>query len=202
MGGEALMTDETAGILTSADIEAARTDPRGECTCEFTPVGPDQYVRPATDEHCPVHAVIRPDYPNREHRNADRAARRRAHAALDLIEAEVAVLRRRLKTADNPLASIDGDDTQTIMGRVRDLTAELAIMATLRSVREWARADRETAELDAERAWRRWLAEAADDAIVGVVNAGSEEEEGIFKDAFMAARGAASWMDGTAKEGS
>jgi hypothetical protein len=42
-------------VYSSEDIRAARTDPRGECTCEFTPVGPDRFVRPATDRHCPVH---------------------------------------------------------------------------------------------------------------------------------------------------
>jgi hypothetical protein len=185
-----------AGTLTSADIEAARTHLNGECTCEYTPVGPDRFVRPVTDEHCPVHVAIRPVYPNREHRNADRAARRRAHKALDDIEAEVGILRRRLKQADNPLSSLDGDDTQLLAGKVRDLTSELSVMATLRYVREWARADRETAEQDAERAWQRWLAEEADDAIAGVAQAGSEEAKGVFMDAFLAARGAASWMDG------
>ena len=144
--------------------------------------------------------ALRPVYPNREHANADRAARRRAHKALDEIEAEAANLRRRLKLADNPLSSLDGDDAQLLAGQLRALTAELAIIGILRDVREWHQADRADAERDAESAWRRWLAEEADDAIAGVIDAGSEEQEGIFKDAFMAARGVAPWMDGKAKE--
>lgn len=45
------------GTFTSADIAACRTSPRGECSCEFTPIGPGRYVRQATDPHCPVHAA-------------------------------------------------------------------------------------------------------------------------------------------------
>jgi hypothetical protein len=44
-----------AGTFTEAGIVAARTDSRGECTCEFTPVGPGIYVLPVIDPHCPVH---------------------------------------------------------------------------------------------------------------------------------------------------
>lgn len=83
-----------------------------------------------------------PVYPNREHQNADRAAHRRAHAALNGIEAEVRALRQRLEAADNPLSILDGDDTQLIVSRVRDLTAELAIIGMLRDVREWDKADK------------------------------------------------------------
>lgn len=45
------------GTFTAEDISRARSDLRGECTCEYTPVGPDTYVLPATDidPHCPVH---------------------------------------------------------------------------------------------------------------------------------------------------
>jgi hypothetical protein len=43
------------GTLTTEDIVAARTDPRGACTCEFTPVGPETYVLPDIDRDCPVH---------------------------------------------------------------------------------------------------------------------------------------------------
>jgi len=48
----------TEGVVTEMDIMAARTDLRGECTCEFTPVGPGQFVRPVTDPHCPVHNEV------------------------------------------------------------------------------------------------------------------------------------------------
>ena len=52
-------------VVTSDGIAAARNHVRGECTCEFTPVGPDAYVRPATDPHCPVH-TNQPKYPQIE----------------------------------------------------------------------------------------------------------------------------------------
>lgn len=140
-------------------------------------------------------AAIRPEYPNREHRNGDRAARRRAHAALDAIEAEVATLRRRLKSADNPLSSLDGDDTQLIMGKVRDLTAELAIMAALRSVREWAKADQVSAVADAERAYPRWLASAGEGGGgAGAAYEGDTDVKDAFMDAFTAGRAGAPWL--------
>jgi hypothetical protein len=78
-----------------------------------------------------------PVYPNREHQNQDRAARRRAAQALDEIEAEAGILRRKLAGADNPRSTVDGDDTQLIAGKVRDLTAQLAIIGVLRDVRAW-----------------------------------------------------------------
>jgi hypothetical protein len=188
------MTDKTAGTLTSADIEAARTDPRGECTCTFTPVGPDRYVRPVTDEHCPVH-MDGTVYPNREHRNADRAARRRALSRLDLIETEVKMLRRRIGQGQ-----AGGEDTATILTHVRDLTEFLAILGALSEVRDWHAADQADAPARAERAYQRWLAVEADDAIVGVAQAGSEEVKDAFMDAFTAGAVGAPWLD--AKEGS
>jgi hypothetical protein len=45
-------------------------------------------------------------YPNKEHENADKAARRRALNALNDIEREVAILRRRVEGG-----TADGDDT-------------------------------------------------------------------------------------------
>jgi hypothetical protein len=46
------------GTFTAADIEAARTDLRGECTCQYTPVAPGRYVLPDIDRHCPVHNEV------------------------------------------------------------------------------------------------------------------------------------------------
>jgi hypothetical protein len=138
-----------------------------------------------------------PDYPNREHRKADEAARRRALARLDLIETEVRMLRRRIGQGQ-----AGGEDTATLMTHVRDLTEYLAILGVLNEVRDWHAADRETAAQDAERAFRRWLAVDADDAIVGVVEAGSEEAKDVFMDAFVAGRVGAPWMDDSVKEGS
>jgi hypothetical protein len=76
------------------------------------------------------------EYPNREHANADKAARRRALQALADIEAEVAFLRRRIA---NEVA--DGDDTSTLAMRAADVTRQLARLEALRDVREWHAAD-------------------------------------------------------------
>jgi hypothetical protein len=48
-------TEPAGNTYTSEDIKNARIDLRGECTCAFTPVGPDQFIRPETDPQCPVH---------------------------------------------------------------------------------------------------------------------------------------------------
>lgn len=44
-----------SNTYTSQDIAEARADLRDGCTCEYTPVGPDTYVRPVTDLDCLVH---------------------------------------------------------------------------------------------------------------------------------------------------
>lgn len=75
-------------------------------------------------------------YPNREHYNEDKAARRRAGARLDLIATELAMLRKRIETEQ-----ADGADTATITTLVRDLSENFAIIGTLRQVREWHAAD-------------------------------------------------------------
>ena len=84
------------------------------------------------------------DYPNREHENADKAARRRALNALNDIEGEVAYLRLRIA---GDLA--DGDDTSTVAQRTTDVTRQLAILGALREVREWHAADAREAQADA-----------------------------------------------------
>lgn len=78
----------------------------------------------------------RAGYPNREHGNADKAARRRALAALNGIEDETRMLRRKIATE-----VADGDDTQVLADHVRLLTRDLAVLGTLRDVREWHAAD-------------------------------------------------------------
>lgn len=75
-------------------------------------------------------------YPNREHKNADGTARERAEAALNCIEGEVMIIRRRI--ADGADAS---HDVQILADAVRRLTHTLAVLETLRDVREWHAAD-------------------------------------------------------------
>jgi hypothetical protein len=76
-------------------------------------------------------------YPNREHENADKAAARRALAALAAIEDQVAVLRAKIEHRNY----IYGSDTNQITDNARALTEHLAILETLRDVREWHAAD-------------------------------------------------------------
>ena len=81
-------------------------------------------------------------YPNREHKNADEAARRRAMAVLDHLVNEAGIMRKRIE-GDR----VDGDDSQRIASLARDLTQHIAILGALREVREWDALDRaETAE--------------------------------------------------------
>lgn len=75
-------------------------------------------------------------YPNREHRNADEAASRRALKALDGIDAEVAILRRRVESG-----TADGDDTATLATLAHEVTKHLTALGWLREVREWHAAD-------------------------------------------------------------
>ena len=77
-------------------------------------------------------------YPNREHENADKAARRRAVKALEGIAEETAILSRKLANG----IRVDGDDSQTINGLVSALTVQLSVLGALHEVREWDAADR------------------------------------------------------------
>ena len=77
------------------------------------------------------------DYPNLEHENADKAAKRRASKALTDIAFEITILSRRLE-AD----AADGDDTNILSDRVRQLTQHLSTLAALREVREWHALDK------------------------------------------------------------
>jgi hypothetical protein len=125
-----------------------------------------------------------PVYPNPEHRVADRTARRRAETALIAIAAEVETLRRRLRQADNPLSSLDGDDVQVLTSKVQDLTVEFSHIGLLRDVREWAAADRAQAARGADAAYERWIAGEA-----GPAYAGDTDVKDGFLDGYQAALG-------------
>lgn len=84
------------------------------------------------------------DYPNREHKNADDAARRRALAALTDLAGEAALLHRSVKAG----LEVDGDFTQVLTDLVRKLTRDLTVLGTLRDVREWHAADSKEAAGD------------------------------------------------------
>ncbi len=75
-------------------------------------------------------------YPNKEHEAADKAAVRRALHCLENIEADVAILRRRL-TKTGSTVHIEGADVRGIAGQVNQLTEYVTILETLRDVREW-----------------------------------------------------------------
>lgn len=72
------------------------------------------------------------DYPNREHKVADEAAKRRALAALDHMVQEIETLRTRI-TRDIG----DGDDSQRLSSLMRDVTQHISILGALRDVRAW-----------------------------------------------------------------
>jgi hypothetical protein len=87
------------GVFNIDDIRRVRLDPRGECTCEFTPVGRGAYVLPAIDQHCPVH-VTRPlkvhgplDTPAMQHNQelVSRRLRELEEAAASLHESQQAM---------------------------------------------------------------------------------------------------------------
>jgi len=78
------------------------------------------------------------EYPNREHENADKAARRRALKAVDEIAGECALLRRKLEAGRD----LDADDVQTITHSLMRLTQNLSALTVLRDVREWDAADK------------------------------------------------------------
>jgi hypothetical protein len=73
-----------------------------------------------------------PVYPSREHKNEDRAARRRALDRLAAIETEAALLRRRVERGQTE--GVDG----AAMARLADeLTLNLTIIGVLRDTRAW-----------------------------------------------------------------
>lgn len=79
------------------------------------------------------------EYPNREHRNLHNSAKRRAISALLELEEQAKALRNRLMIQETPEAdSSDAVRFEELSGKLREY---LAIIETLRSVREWHQAD-------------------------------------------------------------
>lgn len=76
-------------------------------------------------------------YPNREHQVADDSARRRALAELKSIEQEVGYLRAKLDRGSR----VEPENAQPMHEKILDLIRDLAILSTLREVREWHAAD-------------------------------------------------------------
>jgi hypothetical protein len=78
------------------------------------------------------------NYPNHEHENADKAARRRALRGLrDIIE-DAEALARRIETGYEP----HGTDAQRLADKAVSIAANLSALETLRDVREWHAADK------------------------------------------------------------
>lgn len=76
-------------------------------------------------------------YPNREHKNADEAARRRALAGLRDIVEDAQALFRRIENGYEP----HGTDAQRLADKAVAITVSLSALETLRDVREWHAAD-------------------------------------------------------------
>jgi hypothetical protein len=76
-------------------------------------------------------------YPNREHADEDKAARRRALAKLRGIIEEARALARRIESGGD----VDGSDARRLTDKAADLAVNLSAMETLRYVREWHAAD-------------------------------------------------------------
>ena len=76
-------------------------------------------------------------YPNREHEDADKAAKRRALSSLrDIIE-DAQTLQRRIENGYEPY----GTDAQRIADKTIALAVNFSVLETLRDVREWHAAD-------------------------------------------------------------
>jgi hypothetical protein len=72
-------------------------------------------------------------YPDRAHEASDKVTTRRALKALDEIEAEVAILRRRIANG-----TVEGESTQILADRAREVTQHVSVLEALRTVREWS----------------------------------------------------------------
>jgi hypothetical protein len=77
------------------------------------------------------------EYPNKEHENAERRARRRALDALVLMIENAQHLARDL----NGWKDVDMERGQSFPELSAKVTANLAMLETLRDVREWHAAD-------------------------------------------------------------
>jgi hypothetical protein len=78
-----------------------------------------------------------PEYPNREHETADRRARRRALDALTVMIESAQHLARDL----NGWKDVELERAQVFPELAAKVTANLAMLETLRDVREWHAAD-------------------------------------------------------------
>lgn len=78
-----------------------------------------------------------PDYPNREHENEDRTARQQAIEALDAITRDAEILKRRLSGG----TYADVTDAESLVAKAGQVARRLAVLDTLRHVREWHAAD-------------------------------------------------------------
>lgn len=78
-------------------------------------------------------------YPGREHEDADAATRHIALNALDGIVTQATALHQALESGEDAAPA----ESQSIGGLVVILTAQLAILSTLRKVRQWETADLE-----------------------------------------------------------
>ncbi len=76
-------------------------------------------------------------YPNREHQREDETARQQAMAGLQSIIDDAKTLQRRLANG----IYTDVSDAQTLVARAAEVTRRLAVLDTLRQVREWHAAD-------------------------------------------------------------
>ena len=76
-------------------------------------------------------------YPNREHENADKTARQQAIAALDAILGDAEILKRRLANG----TYTDVSDATSLTSEADAVAHHLAVLDTLRDVREWHAAD-------------------------------------------------------------
>jgi hypothetical protein len=72
-------------------------------------------------------------YPNREHENEDRTARQQAIEALDALAGDAAILRRRLSNG----TYADVTDAESLIAKAGQVAHRLAVLDTLRQVREW-----------------------------------------------------------------
>ena len=89
------------------------------------------------------------DYPNKEHANADKAARRRALKALsDLID-EASLLKAGLEATDPP-HNLFASDARRLAALSLSVSENLSIAETLRDVREWHEAGKAEAAMSAE----------------------------------------------------
>jgi hypothetical protein len=99
-----------------------------------TPAEKEAFRRTARPANTAAGAV----YPNREHRNADRASRRHAAIALHELQGMALRLAQKLDTGSSEFEATDADRLAEQVGKARAAFAELAI---LRDVREWHAAD-------------------------------------------------------------